>query len=387
MQTSRRSFLSLSLAAGAAAVIGGPAMAAPARPRKGLNILILGGTGFIGPDEVQTAMARGHTVTLFNRGRTEKRKGGMFPDVEKLYGNRDPEKRADDDDPASPKGLESLKGRSWDVVIDNSGYVPRIARASAELLAPNVKQYLFISTVSVYAKHDTPNADETAELATMADPTVEAMGAQYENYGALKVLCEQAVEKAMPGRATIVRPGFIVGPGDPTDRFTYWPVRVDRGGEVLVPGTPEDPVQIIDARDLGDWVISLAESNTTGVFNAVGPAGRLPMKEMMAACRAATTSESTLTWVDTQFLKERPEQADFPIWLPPTGEYAGFALRSNARAVKAGLKFRPVPDTARATLEWFKSLDQERQDKLATGPKPDDEQAILAAWHEKQGGK
>lgn len=385
MHTSRRSFLSLSLAAGAAAAIGGRAMAAPVR-RKGLNILILGGTGFIGPDEVKSAIARGHTVTLFNRGKTEKRKGDQFPDVEKLYGNRDPEKRADDNDPASPKGLESLKGRSWDVVIDNSGYVPRIARASAELLAPNVKQYLFISTVSVYAKHDTPNADETADLGAIADPTVEEMGAQFENYGPLKVLCEQAIEKAMPGRTTIVRPGFIVGPGDPTDRFTYWPVRVDRGGEVLVPGTPEDPVQIIDARDLGDWAITLVENNTIGTFNAVGPAGKLPMKEMMAACRAATTSDAKLTWVDFDFIQARPEQVDFPIWIPPAGEYAGFASRSNARAIKAGLKFRPVTDTAKATLDWYKSLPADHP-PLRAGPSPEAEQAILKAWHEKQEGK
>lgn len=361
-------------------------MAAPFR-QKGLKILILGGTGFIGPDEVRTAIARGHTVTIFNRGKTEKRKGGMFPDVEKLYGNRDPEKVADDTDPTSPKGLESLKGRSWDVVIDNSGYVPRITKASAELLAPNVKQYIYISSVSAYAAHATLNADENDTLGTMADPTVEEMGAQFENYGPLKVLCEKSVEAAMPGRATIVRPGFIVGPGDPTDRFTYWPVRVDRGGEMLVPGTPEDPVQIIDTRDLGEWLITLAENQTIGVFNAVGPAGRLSMKEMLAACKAATTSDTTFTWVDSAFLEARPEQANFPIWVPPVGEYAGFATRSNARAVAAGLKFRTVADTAKATLEWFKSLPEDRQAKLAAGPKPDDEKAILAAWHESQGKK
>lgn len=309
----------------------------------------------------------------------------MFPDVEKLYGNRDPEKFADDPEPTGPKGLESLKERQWDVVIDNSGYVPRITRASAELLAPNVKQYIFISTVSVYAKHDTPGADESAELGAMADPTVEDLGPPYENYGPLKALCEQAIEKAMPGRTTIVRPGYIVGPNDPTDRFTYWPVRLDRGGEVLVPGTPDDPVQIIDTRDLGDWTILLAERGTIGVFNAVGPGERLPMKSMLEECRKATSAAPTLTWVDTKFLEATPE-VNFPIWTPAEGEYAGFGLRSNARAVKAGLKFRPVADTAKDTLAWFKTLPAERQETLKAGPKPDAEAAILGAWRESKGG-
>jgi 2'-hydroxyisoflavone reductase len=391
MHTSRRSFLSISLAAGAAA-IGAPALATPHR-RKGLNILILGGTGFIGPDQVEAARARGHTVTLFNRGKTEKAKGGIFPDVEKLYGNRDPDKPADDtkDDqgdpvnPDSPIGLTALKGRQWDVVIDNSGYYPRQVRASAELLAPNVKHYVFISTVSVYAEHTIPNADETAPVAKTEHETREDLRGHMEDYGPLKALCEQAVEAALPGRTTIVRPGYIVGPGDPTDRFTYWPVRVDRGGEVLVPGTPDDPIQIIDARDLGDWVIHLVENNTTGVFNAVGPRDRLPMREMLAACQAATTNDAWFTWVETSFLDANPPAPEFPIWVPPEGEYAGFASRSNARAVAAGLKFRPVADTAKATLDWFKSLPADRQAKLSQGPKPEDEQAILAAWHEKTG--
>jgi 2'-hydroxyisoflavone reductase len=384
---SRREFLSISLA-GAAAAMGAPALAGSRQPsgQKGLNILILGGTGFIGPEQVEAARARGHTVTLFNRGRREKAKGGMFPDVEKLYGNRDPEKFADDPEPTGPKGLESLKGRQWDVVIDNSGYVPRITRASAELLAPNVKQYIFISTVSVYASHDTPGADEDAPLGTMADPTVETMGASFENYGPLKALCEQSIEAALPGRTTIIRPGYIVGPNDPTDRFTYWPVRLDRGGEVLVPGMPEDPVQVIDARDLGAWAILMAERGTTGIFNAVGPGQRLPMKGMIDECRKATSAASTLTWVDSKFLEGLPpaQQASFPIWTPSEGEYAGFGLRSNARAVAAGLTFRPTAETARDTLAWFKTLPAERQAALKAGPSAEAEAAILASWHESQ---
>ncbi|HWP37019.1 MAG TPA: NAD-dependent epimerase/dehydratase family protein, partial [Gemmatimonadales bacterium] len=300
MFINRRAFVQFTVASGAAATLAGPLAAiARARPSlaKPMHILILGGTGFLGPATIEAALARGHTVTIFNRGRTEKRRkeiGRELPfmdKVETLYGNRDPEKHADDADPESPKGLSSLIGRTFDAVIDNSGYVPRIVRASAELLAPHTKQYVFISSISRYADNSRPGSDETAPAATMPDPAVEDMGAQFENYGPLKALCEDAAEQAMPGRVAVVRPGYIVGPGDPTPRFTYWPVRLGRASgeraEVAVPGAPDDPVQIIDVRDLGDWLITLVETGTTGAFNACGPEHRLTAAALMAACREA----------------------------------------------------------------------------------------------------
>ena len=241
-----------------------------------LKILILGGTGFIGPWEVEAAKARGHEVTLFNRGKS---RPDMFTELEKLKGDRDPDK----DD-----GLSALVGRTFDVVIDNSGYYPRHVKASAELLGPNVKQYIYVSSISAYGQTDVEGQDETAPLATMDDPTVEEMGEGWVNYGPLKALCEGAAEAAMPGRVTVVRPGYIVGPGDHTHRFTYWPLRIREGGEVAVPGGPDDPIQVIDVRDLTEWIIHMAEQNITA-----SPAGsRANM--MAAATFTALTADITV---------------------------------------------------------------------------------------------
>lgn len=344
--------------------MGSLAAATPVRGQRARSkrILILGGTGFLGPAIMNAALARGHSITLFNRGRMEDARDLTFPaGVEVLYGNRDPEKTADDwkrpedRDPSSPKGLESLKGKQWDAVVDTSGYYPRIVKASAELLAPNVKQYIFISSISVYASNDSPGADEEAAVGTMADPTVEAMGQHFENYGPLKALCEQAAEAAMPGRVANVRPGLIVGPHDPTDRWTYWPVRVARGGEVLAPGTPQDPVQFIDVRDLAEWLVHVVEDNTTGTFNAIGPEDGMPIGEMLEACKRAAGVDATFTWVPADFLRQHnvsPWQ-DMPNWIPPDAENAGANRRSVARAIAAGLTFRPVETTAKDTLEWW----------------------------------
>lgn len=273
--SSRRGFLQTSalatgalfaggLAAGLPMAAGASLRATQPAPGKKLRILILGGTGFIGPWMAEFAVARGHHVTLFNRGQREKYLG-TTDGTKTLYGNRDPNlysqtkvvegKEVDDD--TSPKGLSELAGKKWDAVIDNSGFVPRIVKASAELLAPNVGQYLFISTLSVYADNSKPGLDESDTLSTIDDPTNEAVG---KNYGALKALCEQAAETAMPGRVTNIRPGYIVGPRDATDRLTYWPVRASRGGEVLVPGNPADAVQFIDVRDLADFTIRCVEN-------------------------------------------------------------------------------------------------------------------------------
>src|ERR1051325_4560088 len=251
---------------------------APAPVAAKKRILILGGTGFLGPKTVAAAVERGHEVTIFNRGRREK----ILPlevKVEHLYGKRDPDLPADDEKgpdgkllhpDASPKGLEQLVGKRWDVVIDNSGYYPRMVSASAQLLAKQADLYIYISSISAYDTNPV-NGDENTALAKLADPTVETMGKDFENYGGLKALCEQAAATAFPGRAAIVRPGYIVGPGDPTDRFTYWPVRISRGGDVLAPGSKDDPLQWIDVRDLAEWLVTPAQHNTPRAFNAIGP--------------------------------------------------------------------------------------------------------------------
>ena len=420
MTYTRRGFLSTTIAAGAYLAGRTTAFGIAAAPswasNAGKRILILGGTGFLGPKIVDAAKARGHALTLFNRGRTEKRIG-VIEGVEKRYGNRDPNLPADEakDDQGnyvhpSPRGLEQLADGEWDAVVDTSGQYPRIVKASAELLGPRVKQYIYISSLSAYADNLQPNMDETAAVAKLADPTVETMGASFENYGGLKALCEQAAETAMPGRVTTIRPGLIVGPGDPTDRFTYWPLRVKKGGEILAPGTPDDPVQMVDVRDLAEWIIVLIENGTTGVFNASGPApGELTMGETLEGCRRASRSDARFTWVPAAFLEKQNVSAwmDMPLWVPPMGDSAGFHLRSTRKAVASGLKFRPVDDTAGAILEWWsrelerrtrvtEQFKQEARDagkpepqmpdpgQLRAGIRPEREVEVLTAWHQQE---
>ncbi len=432
MSNSRREFLGQTLVVGggtiALASLGlscrnessdTPAPDASRAPTAKKRILILGGTGFLGPKTVEAALARGHEVTIFNRGKREKFLPFPFKNVEHLYGNRDPLLPADDErgpdkqllhPDAKPLGLEQLKGRSWDAVIDNSGYVPRIVKASAELLAPHAKQYIFISSISAYASNTTPGADESAPLATITDPTVETLGARFENYGALKALCEQAAQTAFSGRAAIVRPGYIVGPGDPTDRFTYWPVRIARGGEVLAPGSPDDPVEWIDVRDLAAWLVKLVEDGTSGAFNAVGPERPGKWGDVLDACVTAANGKASLTWIPNEWLEKNGQGGEdgFPIWAPPTGESAGFHTWSNARARGAGLTFRPVGDTIEATLAWYpdeverrvrvtRELEEAAKAKgneppklpdprtLKAGPPPDREGELLAKWKAERG--
>ncbi len=347
------------------AITGGLAKAVPAKKR----ILILGGTGFLGPATVEAARARGHELTLFNRGKT---RPGLFPGIETLLGDRDPK---------VGEGLKALEGRKWDAVIDNSGYFPRIVGASARLLAPNTNHYIFISSLSVYADNSLEGLDETARVGTISDPTVEKIteGA----YGPLKALCEQAAESAMPGRVTVVRPGYIVGPDDPSGRFTYWPVRIDRGGEVLAPGAPTDPIQFVDVRDLGSWLINLVEGRVIGVFNALGPAKRLSWGALLKACQEAAANKSTLTWVPGAWVAKQGWEI-FPIWAPYMGETRGFHTWKTDRAVKAGLKFRPYQQTVRDTLAWYKTQGSGERTKLA-GPTPERESELLAAWKKERG--
>jgi 2'-hydroxyisoflavone reductase len=349
----------------------GPGPEAPPRPeaaprveaRKGpKKILILGGTGFLGPKLVEAAATRGHTLTLFNRGKT---RPTLFPEIEKLRGDRDGD-------------LKALEGRQWDAVIDTSGYVPRIVKASAELLAKSVDQYVFISSISVYGEDVKPGLDETAPVATIADITNEEVR---KNYGALKALCEKAAEAAMPGRVTNIRPGLIVGPGDPTGRFTYWPLRLQRGGEVLAPGNGSDPAQIIDSRDLAAWTILMIEQGHAGIYNATGPEKRLTMAEMLAACKAASGSDATLTWVDAAFLAQQKVEGwtDLPVWVPP-GPEAGMSEITITKALKHGLRFRPVEVTARDTLAWWKTLRDDLRTKFTSGLTAEREAAVLAEW-------
>jgi 2'-hydroxyisoflavone reductase len=381
---SRRHFLALSTLAAASGTFAPTILGAsdPVRSvTKPLRILILGGTGFLGPACTESALARGHRVTHFNRGRMESRRREMgrpsvVPSgVEQLYGNRDPEKTADDNpaggtsaprDPKSPKGLSQLKGKKWDAVIDTSGYFPRMVRASAELLAPSVKQYVFISSISVYKDNSKPGYDETAAIHTLANPTSEDMGKNYENYGGGKADCERAAETAMPGRVTDIRPGYIVGPRDPSGRFMYWPARVALGGDMIVPGAPTDPIQLIDVRDLSDWIIRCIEQKIVGVFNATGPEQELSMKAMLEGIRQGVGAKTEFRWLSLDRLEAlKVSLGRFPLYAPPAGDTAGFHRCSIARALKAGLKFRSVADTAKVTLEWYKSLPAELQARMA----------------------
>lgn len=339
-----------------------PDLGAAAKP-KARRLLVLGGTGFIGPHIIEAALAKGWEVTMFNRGKTHPE---LFPEVERLVGDRDGK-------------LDALRGGKWDAVVDTSGYVPRIVRDSATLLKDAVEQYVFVSSISAYADFAAANIEETHALATMPDPTVEDV---MPFYGALKALCEQAAEAALPGRTTNVRPGFIVGPLDPTDRFTYWPVRVARGGTMIAPGTPADPVQFIDARDLAAWIIGAIENRHVGTYNLVGPQTPMPVGDLLSQCLEVTKADTKLEWVPTEFLvaNEVTPGGDMPIWIPPEGESLGFGQVSNARAVATGLTFRPARDTIADTLAWFATLPAERQAKLRAGLTAEREAKVLAAW-------
>ncbi len=390
MSYTRRNFLKASMIASGATLIGANTYAeqdnknADKKPSsqtestskqkaaKPLKILILGGTGLIGPYQVQYALDRGHKITLFNRGKTHP---DLFPQVEHLQGDR------------NTGDLKSLEGREWDIVIDNPTTKPSWVRDAVKVLKNSTKHYVFISTISVYADVSKPNVDENGKLATTQDPDPEKNLLQ--NYGALKAMSEAEAEKGFPGKTTIIRPGLIVGPGDYSDRFSYWPLRIDRGGEVLAPGDPNDPAQIIDARDLGEWCIRMVEDGNLGIYNATGPKRPLSMAEMLYGIRAVTSADVSFTWVDAKFLEQQKVQpwSDMPVWVPPIGEEAGFAQVSNARAVSKGLTFRPLAITAKDTLDWFKALPADRQAKLRSGLDPKREVEVLAAWNSRNNNK
>lgn len=379
--TSRRDLFKLGAIAAAATALPTLVRAQTAKPvsraEKPLRILILGGTGFTGPFQVSYALARGHKVTLFNRGQ---RPSPEWPgEVEQLHGDR------------NTGDLKALEGREWDVCIDNPTSLPFWVRDAGKVLAGKVGHYLFISTISVYADGSKPGIVEDAALAeykgedAMAE-TRETLMADIANlYGPLKALSEAEAHKQFGNKVTIVRPGYIVGPRDDTDRFTYWPHRIAQGGEVMVPGDGSDPVQIIDGRDLGEWMIRLAEAGTTGVFNACGPDYTLSTDAMVHGCHAVTGGPIRFTHVTPEFLQA--QEVGLPIWVPAKeGPYAGYGQVSNARAIAAGLSFRPLATTVEDLLAWFRSLPAERQAKLNAGITREREAELLKAWRERATG-
>lgn len=379
--TTRRDLLKFGALATAAAAL--PAFASSAsvgnaipKAARPLRILILGGTGFTGPFQVEYALARGHKVTTFNRGRRPIAEWG--DKVEQLIGDR------------TTGDLKSLEGREWDVCIDNPTSLPYWVRDAGKVLAGKVGHYLFISTISVYADGTKHGMDEDAPLAVykgkdaMAE-TRETLMADIENlYGSLKALSEAEAHKQFGKNVTIVRPGYIVGPRDETDRFTYWPKRIAQGGEVMLPGDGLDPIQVIDGRDLGEWMIRLAESGTAGVFNACGPDYTMTTDAMAHGCHAVTGGPIKFTHVPAEFIAKH--EADMTVWQPREGSpYSGYGDVSNARAIAAGLTFRPLATTVTDLLGWYRSLPAERQAETRAGITREKEAEVLKAWHAQKG--
>lgn len=364
---SRREFIGSGLAAlGAVAAFDPNAFFVKPAPKR---ILILGGTGFVGPHQVRYALQRGHTVTIFNRGRSAP---GMFgKDVEELSGDR-------------ATNLDSLKGRKWDAVIDESASLssaPEWVKLSADLLKDSTDQYLFISTRSVYL--DTSRVPMTAAAPVLTRENTPIAEGRPLTYGHAKAYAEKEAHAIMPGRVTVVRPGLIIGPEDDTDRFTYWPVRIARGGEVLVPGDGSDHVQIIDVRDLVEFNIKLVEDRTYGVFNAVGPHLGQPFKQFVERIQKGVGGSAVFTWVDAEFLRANganPYGRELPVFQVMKGRTAGFARFDLTPEIKAGLKFRPTEVSARETLAWWRTLPAERQAAIKTGFTPEREKTLLELW-------
>lgn len=327
-----------------------------------MDILIIGGTQFVGRALSEAVLANGHNLTLFHRGKTN---SDLFPEAEHILGDRDGD-------------LEKLGDQKWDTVIDTCGYVPRLVKDAAEYLADKVEQYVFISTISVFAESAQHHRDENAELAQFpesVDPNAEEITG--ETYGPLKVACEQIAEEIMPKRVLTIRPGLIVGPHDHTGRFTYWPVRVRDGGDILAPGTSDLPTQMIDVRDLAEWTVRMVEAKQMGIYNATGPATTLTVGEMLQTCHEVSGSDGNFVWVEDQFLMENEvaPTRDLPQWVP--AEMSSIFTISVQKAVDAGLTFRPLADTVRDTLAW---VDGDESRLKTTGLTPEREQELLAAY-------
>jgi 2'-hydroxyisoflavone reductase len=335
------------------------------------RLLILGGTQFLGRHLVEAAIARHHRVTLFTRGKTNPT---LFPQIERLIGDR-----AGD--------LRALTGRRWDAVIDTSGYVPRLVRRTALTLEGSVGHYTFVSSISVYSAPLTRGLDEAHPIATrLDDPATEDI--RPATYGPLKARAETAVDAILPGRTLIIRPGLIVGPHDPSDRFSYWPWRLSHGGTVLAPGRQRAPIQVLDGRDLAEWMVAMAESQATGVYNAAGPATPITMASLLKTGCHALGADAELHWVDDAFLLGQGIDIDrgipaetLPLWLPAREKVlAGLFAIDCRRAIAAGLKFRPLAETFRDTADWLGTRDPARI--WRTGLSLEREAALLAAWRQ-----
>jgi len=310
-----------------------------------MNILIIGGTRFVGRHLVDSAIARGHQVTLFNRGKSNP---DLFPNVETIIGDREHD-------------IKKLSGLEWDAVIDTCGYVPRIVRESAVGLERSVGRYLFISSISAFASFTKIGINEFDPVGTMEDETVEEITG--ETYGPLKALCEKVVDEIYGERGLVVRPGLIVGPHDPTDRFTYWPVRIARGGDVLAPDRADAPTQIIDARDLADFTIKLIEDEASGIYNATGPDYVLTMGKLLETCKQVSGSDANFNWASVEFIHENKVTpwGDLPAWIPDDEENKGFAHIDVSKAINAGLTFRPLEETVRDTLAWANTFPADHE--------------------------
>jgi 2'-hydroxyisoflavone reductase len=386
--STRRSFVQWSAALGAALGLDGLPRLASGEASSGrrvepaaepLSILVIGGTGFSGPEHVEHALARGHRVTVINRNRTRPDFFKGKAQVEQLVGDLNAD-------------MSALKGRSFDAVLDIPTTSPYWVRNVAQYMKGHTKHYTFISTISVYPDNSKPGADETDATFAMpdgVDPFSPDPAIRARNYGPLKAFSEKLVRDSYPN-ALIIRPGLIVGPLDPSDRFTYWPVRIDQGGEVMAPGNPTDPVQFIDSRDLAEWTISMIERKETGTYNATGPANRLPIAEMLYGIRSVTTAGAQFTWVPVDFLESQQIRGwrHMPVWVPQTPDNAGFSTRGIAKALAKGLTFRPLAVTAKDVLDWSRTRTDEQKQALAEGKVAGisavREAEVLAAWHAKQ---
>jgi 2'-hydroxyisoflavone reductase len=332
----------------------------------GMRLLILGGTIFLGRHLAEAALARGHQLTLFNRGRHYP---AVFPEVERIVGDR----RGD---------LEGLRGRSWDAVIDTSGHVPRVVRTSAKRLAGAVKHYTFISSVLAYEGFPkTPGLDENSPLGAAANPATEEVAP--DNIGPLKALCEMELENTLPGQALIIRAGFIFGPWDPTGRSGYWIHRISQGAEVLAPGKPDRPLQMIDVRDLAEWILSCAEDGRTGIYNATGPSypSTLTLERFLQTCEFQCRSGAQFTWISDSFLVAagvRPG-VDLPFWMP--GGVSGVNCH---KGISAGLTFRSLEEIVRNVVLWY--ADQRPYAPQRAGITRERESQLLRAWHAESKG-
>jgi 2'-hydroxyisoflavone reductase len=324
-----------------------------------MKILIIGGTRFLGRHLVNSARARGHEVTLFNRGQTNP---DLFGQVDKIRGDRE-------------KDLDQLTGQNWDAVIDTCGYFPRIVRMSAEALKDKVNSYVFISSISVYSDFSKIGIKESDSVGKIEDETFEEITG--ESYGPLKALCEKTVQDVYGIHSLIIRPGLIVGPHDPTDRFTYWPVRVAQGGDVLAPDRPDVLTQVVDVRDLSDFIIELIQHNVSGVFNATGPDYELKFGTLLDTCKLVSASDAKFKWASVEFLNENnvAPWSDMPAWLPDTGEDAGFARVDISKAIHAGLVFRSLEETVSDTIKWASTRPADHE--WRAGLKPEREKELL----------